>query len=868
VCGTGYSEQQFVAKVNNIPMLEAGKLLAQLNDKNEHDWFVVEKANLWANEDFIKHVEKLGLSRETMEEYHLGITTDALKQLYLGVPVFFDGVLMDVRSYNLLKIKGVPKWQSRKDAQSGFIVPYDKWHKDNAKTYLLEGEKDMLIARENGINAVTMTGGAGATPNEFVINAFKDREVVICFDNDEAGMKGMRHTYAVLKPFCKSVRYLDISAEIPDHKGDVWDFFMKHGKSAEDFYMLPEKDFTEEDEQKAYTPIRTAMEKNLLRQNLLSIAVVSAEFEDSYAVPTNVSFKKGTKEDNKSTLFAGETRSWFLGKENAEQMLELIEVSAEREKVIGRLRSYVGIPKTEGDIETKTSDFVTVYKSRVIDAVNAGSFALDVYTFSPVEVGKKYEMSFRVYPHPTKNQKLVAVATLITELDSKDSFRPNPELLKQFQSTGTVDNRLQKLFKSARHHVAKHLDYDLWLTTDLVFNSVLEFDYGERIRGALDVFILGDTQVGKSETTGKLVDLYDFGHFLSLKTSTTVGLIGGSTKIENSWANTIGAIPRQHQKLVVMEEFSGAQQDFIKKMTDIRSSGWLRLARAAGELSVPCRLRMITISNPINDANGNPRFLSSFPNGILPLMELVRSAEDVARYDGFFLISKPDKRVNPFSVTLDAADRIPSEAYRHKIQWVYTRTPDDVIFEEGVKAYIWERASDLNALFESNFPLFGVTTSLKLARFSVALAALLVSTDATFKKVIVTKEIVDSIVSYFKRIYDNSTFKLREYKKEFESYNTFYPDELINFQDLYGKNATLFEFLNGQASTSRSNLKAISGLEGDRFNPLFNHFVMSKWIRLSGETVFPTEKFRIGMTRINKIYRRDTGIPLVATREG
>ncbi len=62
-----------------------------------------------------------------------------------------------------------------------------------------------------------------------------------------------------------------------------------------------------------------------------------------------------------------------------------------------------------------------------------------------------------------------------------------------------------------------------------------------------------------------------------------------------------------------MEEFSGARPDFIKTMTDIRSSNELRLSRVSGELIVPCKLRMITISNPRNDENGNPRFLNTFP---------------------------------------------------------------------------------------------------------------------------------------------------------------------------------------------------------------------------------------------------------------
>ena len=48
----------------------------------------------------------------------------------------------------------------------------------------------------------------------------------------------------------------------------------------------------------------------------------------------------------------------------------------------------------------------------------------------------------------------------------------------------------------------------------------------------LDV-IIGDTQTGKSETTSKLTELYNSGHFLSLKTSTT-RVIGVVIKVDGS----------------------------------------------------------------------------------------------------------------------------------------------------------------------------------------------------------------------------------------------------------------------------------------------------------------------------------------------
>jgi hypothetical protein len=314
-----------------------------------------------------------------------------------------------------------------------------------------------------------------------------------------------------------------------------------------------------------------------------------------------------------------------------------------------------------------------------------------------------------------------------------------------------------------------------------------------------------------------------------------------------------------------MEEFSGAKPEFIKTMTDIRSSGRVRLARSAGELNVPSLLRMITISNPINDDNGNPRFLSTFPNGVMPLMELIKSAEDVARYDGFLLAQKPDEVFNPFSLTLDG-EKIPKEAYEHKAQWIYTRRPEDVVFEEGSDSYIWEKAQELNKMFESNFPLFGTTTPLKLARFCVALASLIMSTDETYSKVVVNKTIVDYMVSYFIKIYQNDIFKLHDYKREYDGYSVVTDEDIKELQKMYPKNATLFDFLENQSSTSRTNLRTISGIENDQFYSLFNNMTKQKFIRLVGENVYPTKKFRVSMKKIDKNFRTDTGT-MINTKE-
>ena len=102
-----------------------------------------------------------------------------------------------------------------------------------------------MLARELGINGICLTGGAGAVPNEFVLNSFKDRNVIICYDNDKAGREGSLKLYNALRNVAKSVKYVDISEVVKEDKGDFHDFIMKYNKDIFDFYALAERDFPE-----------------------------------------------------------------------------------------------------------------------------------------------------------------------------------------------------------------------------------------------------------------------------------------------------------------------------------------------------------------------------------------------------------------------------------------------------------------------------------------------------------------------------------------------------------------------------------------------------------------------------------------------
>lgn len=859
VCGTGYNEEQFMAEVKGIPVSQAMKLLSEMSSHSGGDWDISFKAELWADEEMLNTLRSLGFEDEFIEQMGLGLAYHYhkdVKETYktLAIPVWFDGVLMDIRKYNVMKHPNINKMYSEDGAKSGWIVPYDVWKNTTEPTYIFEGEKDMLMARQLGLNAITLTGGAQAKPNEFCLNTFKDREVFICYDNDEAGHTGMMKLAKELSKVTSRISTIDIAQVVNEPKEDFYDYISKYDGDIFEFMTLETIPYISEKETKNYTKINKAMHDNILKTKLNATVMITSEFVEHFVVPSVIQATKVHSNKETDIMDVGDKRYWTLSDENIHEILPLIELDAKSKNVQQRALELLKIPKGESGIELVFRGERFIYRCVVIDKDPDGNaISLDLYSFDRLLVGGHYDIEFALYAHPTKNQRVVAVANHTVSMEENNGFELDKSLLKPFKSEGTITERVQALYQSAKHHVAKHMHFNIWFMSDLVFSSILDFNYGGVMRGALDVFILGDTEVGKSETNEKLVDLYHFGHFLSLKTSSTVGLIGGSNKVDGAWSNTIGAIPRQHKKLVVLEEFSGAKPDFIKTMTDVRTSNEIRLTRASGELKAPCKVRMITISNPINDDNGTPRNLSSFPNGVIPIMELVKSAEDVRRYDGFVLAPKPTTIVNPFEYELESTP-IPREAYVHKAQWNYTRRPEDVVFDKGIESYIWTEAERLNKMFECNVPIFGTTTSKKLARFCVALASLIMNTDSTYNKVIVTKEIVDYMVAFLIENYSSEYFKLDRVKREWQAYSEYSEKDVAIAEELYPTNSTLLEFLANQSRTTRANLQAISGKDRDGFSAVFNTLVRHKFVRINMESVYPTEKYRKVFPIIRKVH--------------
>lgn len=69
------------------------------------------------------------------------------------------------------------------------LFAYNK-AKDSDTILITEGEFDCLVAWSHNIQAITSTGGAMSFQEEWAL-LLKDKEVIVCFDNDQAGGDGM-----------------------------------------------------------------------------------------------------------------------------------------------------------------------------------------------------------------------------------------------------------------------------------------------------------------------------------------------------------------------------------------------------------------------------------------------------------------------------------------------------------------------------------------------------------------------------------------------------------------------------------------------------------------------------------------------------
>ena len=865
VCDKGLSETAFISELFGCSYESAIKISKLFTTREDlHTW-----KQLTLSDEIKNKCLTLGISEEVIES--LNLRTEFGDEI--GFPVLMYNKVVDVRSYR--PQDRANKIRSRNGTTSGLIIPFDLWVNtpESKWTVICAGEKDMAVTRSNGFNAITLTGGEKALPK--IINPFKNRKIAICYDHDEAGISGAKALAAFLTPIAQEVRVVTNFHEVCEgHGEDLTDFFVKYKKTKQDLqrYILESPVFTREqakEEQLKRHPLISLLEASkpqYINRVVQSNVQVVATFEKAMPVPTTIYAKKlnSSGDPKYNQMLVGEEKTWELSEMTCQDVLKLIDNNFTEAQIRDNVREILGISKYEREVKVEKPTKDTVYQCNVTDLFEATSKDIATIEFTAyvlkkrLESGKKYLITYKLVPHPYKGQQLVMIILDVEEAcDSVSNFRVTEEVksnLNLFKDLeGNVPERLNKLSEMAKAFIGYDGYNHLIQAIDLSYHTVLEFNFGafKNVRGYLDTLVVAESRVGKSSTAEALQKLYGLGAFTSLagNSATIPGIIGGSTKVSGNYQTRAGLIPMNHRGLVIFEELAKCNSNLVRELTDIRSSNQVRIARVSGSLTLPALVRMITLTN-VKNTGTKVKPINSYPNGIDILVELIGSPEDIARYDLMLILGEQgNKTIDPFWEPITPFE---PEAYQTRIRWVWSRTADQVVIDKEVGKYILEHCNKLNETYESHIKIFGTEAWKKVARMAIAIAGYLVSTDDTYEKIIVTKEHVDAAVAYLVDTYDNSTFKLREYVSMEKLYNNIDDDGIALLQELYNQNPSILLQLERLSSTNKQNLMAATGLDAELYNKFMQRLTQGLFIQFEGYDIIPTQRFRLGMSKINR----------------
>lgn len=222
-----------------------------------------------------------------------------------------------------------------------------------------------------------------------------------------------------------------------------------------------------------------------------------------------------------------------------------------------------------------------------------------------------------------------------------------------------------------------------------------------------------------------------------------------------------------NEGLLVLDACQKLSPNAHAAMTESERTGIVRKTKAAkGE--APGRTRLIKISNAVDNfiRGTQTKYISDF---IRPIQGVptVFDGVNIARMD-FAVVC--GKGVDPETVNQRILDQPDPdlEVLREARKWVWSKYADYHFTDEAID-YLLEQATKLTKKFYSeSVPLTDINLKWKLARMSMALANLTLSTTPDFKLVKVTKAHVEEVVKRLKSEYIKSGLNAQAKSEEFD----------------------------------------------------------------------------------------------------
>lgn len=381
-----------------------------------------------------------GWTMETIRKFRIGYNG-----LAYTIPIVNNNLVLNVKFYSP---NGKPKYTGVEGFNKPYLWPLENISKPGT-IWVVEGEKDCILANQLGLNAVTFTSGAGSIPVEY-LKQFKDRDVNIVYDIDPAGRSGATDLENMLSRVAASVRNVELPTEGLPPNGDLTDF-VKLGHTTAHFLQLA--DMTEvaqptESRTKVTIPtevLDTYLEdiiakKQFFRRVRMRVRVVSASQGGTFLVPRETLCTCSRNLGDQCAIcmlnFSHEGLTLHVKPEHQE-IMRLIDNNdtIQKQMIKQMLDIYPKCPK----VQFKFTSFMSLYPIMLIPALETTklehsyvmqpAWALDL----PAKENEDYLAEAVVMSHPDTQEITILCYKLDKDAEAIDEFELNEETYQQLK---------------------------------------------------------------------------------------------------------------------------------------------------------------------------------------------------------------------------------------------------------------------------------------------------------------------------------------------------------------------------------------------------------------------------------------------------
>ena len=706
------------------------------------------RERLEGNHEVMAHVQTyMGLTRETIAKFNVGLSPDGHR---LWFPVLNEvGWPVDIRKYYWRRPRpeNEPKTTSYKTGYGGARF-WPRTNLDFDTVFFFEGERDTILACQDGLPAITLTTG-GKTKLGPLVEYLRNKNVVFVphlNDKVETGEIGVADKIKELHGVADTVKivFLDVPKEIQG--GDYSDYRL--GQRGARPHTIEEFAQLVEDSAVVYrSPKRETRSRGEFRIIRLRDISNPDNFERNVQVKAHVVGKSQTpwllpkrftaacdpaameKCDSCPLKSSSGTRVEFL-KETDRLLVGMC--GANDAGVALTVKRHVGV-RSKCDVSVNVEATHKVLQLSLVPELDVNNYEtgseyivqLAYSVGCDIEANRGYNFSGYVTSDP-KSQAACFVVTAAEPIqDSVDRFSLSGEDISKLRIFQT--ERIEQTFADQARVMSINVTKirgrdDLWLFCDLTFHSVQGFMFGDELvpKGWLDSLVIGDTRCGKGYTAERLVHYYSLGETVSAENCTYAGLVGGMLQIGDRWQIVWGKIPLGDRRLVVLDEAKALSIEEIGRMSRLRSEGIAEIAKIQTERTY-ARTRLLWLTNPREG-----RLMRNYDYGVNAVPEFVGHAEDTARFDMAITVAQGEVAIDRINVPSPAEIEAPwpRDAARKLVLWTWSRRPDQVRFTKDAVTATLESAKRMGQKYSSAIPLVqSENIRYKIARVAAAVAA-------------------------------------------------------------------------------------------------------------------------------------------------